>query len=223
MPSQFNGIGGGVKRLISEVKIGDCVIGYEAVRSRARKSKWNHFQGRLAEIEKLMHHRHGPLVPETDDALIYAEVIASLSYVEFGQEFVSVVLAWSAKWLPWARKADIEEIIYDRTKVRFSPLTADALGHALHVSFTERCALDLRTIGSFDFSKRERSKLQKQKRQEHDRERKSVQRRAAGALTRIEYLEKSHSRSRPWEFFGVCRRTWENRGKPEPVDYGRAE
>ncbi|EJC79212.1 hypothetical protein Rleg4DRAFT_0803 [Rhizobium leguminosarum bv. trifolii WSM2297] len=203
-------------RDVSAVKVGDCLLGYKAVRRRARGGRWNHFRGRMREIEKLIRHRHGDIVPEADDALIYVEVIASLAFVEFGQEFVDVVLGWAARWLPWAGKADVEEIIYERTKVRFSPLSADALGHALHLSYAERCALDIRTIGAFDVPKGNRAKLQKEKRRQRDRSRKDEQRRAAGARPRADYLANSFSQARPWEAFGISRRTWERRGKPMP-------
>ncbi|ANK85662.1 MULTISPECIES: hypothetical protein [unclassified Rhizobium] len=206
----------GLARDVTAVKIGDCLLGYKAVQRRMRGGRWNHFRGRMREIEKLIRHRHGAIVPEADDALIYVEVIAGLAFVEFGEGFVEVVLGWAARWLPWARKAAIEEIIYERTKLRFSPLTADALGHALHLSYAERSALDIRTIGAFDVPKAKRAKLQKAKRRQRDRSRKEEQRRAAGAVTRADYLDNSLSAARPWEAFGISRRTWERRGKPMP-------
>ncbi|PDT03544.1 hypothetical protein CO666_13250 [Rhizobium chutanense] len=206
----------GFSRDVTAIKLGDCLLGYKAVQRRAQGGRWSHFHGRMREIERLIRHRHGAIVPEADDALIYVEVIAGLALVEFRQEFAEVVLGWSARWLPWAGKACIEEIIYERTKVRFSPLSADALGHALHVSYAERCALDIRTIGAFDVPKRKRAKLQKEKRRQRDRSRKEEQRRAAGAIPRADYLANSFSTARPWEAFGISRRTWERRGKPMP-------
>ncbi|NEJ71231.1 hypothetical protein GR197_11895 [Rhizobium phaseoli] len=206
----------GLARDVSAIKVGDCLLGYKAVQRRARGGRWNHFRGRMREIEKLIRYRHGDIVPEADDALIYVEVIASLALVEFKDAFVDVVLGWAARWLPWAGKADIEEVIYERTKVRYSSLSADALGHALHLSYSERCALDTRTIGAFDVAKGKRARLQKQKRRQRDRSRKEQQRRAAGALTRSDYLANSLSQARPWEAFGISRRTWERRGKPMP-------
>ncbi|MBX5045278.1 hypothetical protein [Rhizobium lentis] len=206
----------GLARDVTAVKIGDCLLGYKAVQRRMRGGRWNHFRGRMREIEKLIRHRHGEIVPEADDALIYVEVIASLAFVEFRQAFVEVVLGWAARWLPWAGKGAIEEIIYERTKVRYAPLTADALGHSLHLSYAERSALDIRTIGAFDVPKTKRANLQKGKRRRRDRSRKEEQRRAAGALSRADYLGNSLSTTRPWEAFGISRRTWERRGKPMP-------
>ncbi|KEC75589.1 hypothetical protein RLPCCGM1_c0968 [Rhizobium leguminosarum bv. phaseoli CCGM1] len=206
----------GLARDITAIKIGDCLLGYKAVQRRMRGGRWNHFRGRMREIEQLIRHRHGEIVPEADDALIYVEVIASLAFVEFKEGFVEVVLGWAARWVPWAGKAVIEEIIYERTKVRFSPLSADALGHALHLSYAERCALDIRTIGAFDVPKTKRAKLQKAKRRQRELSRKEKQRRAAGAAPRADYLANSLSQSRPWEAFGISRRTWERRGRPMP-------
>jgi hypothetical protein len=198
-------------RDITAIKIGDCLLGYKAVQRRMRGGRWNHFRGRMREIEKLIRHRHGEIVPEADDALIYVEVIASLAFVEFKEGFVEVVLGWAARWVPWAGKAAIEEIIYERTKVRFSPLSADALGHALHLSYAERCALDIRTVGAFDVPKAKRAK-----RRQREQSRKEQQRRAAGAVPRADYLANSLSQSRPWEALGISRRTWERRGRPMP-------
>ncbi|ARO30099.1 hypothetical protein NXC14_CH02162 [Rhizobium sp. NXC14] len=210
------GLAEGLTRDITAITIGDCLLGYKAVQRRMRGGRWNHFRGRTREIEKLIRHRHGEIVPEADDALIYAEVIAGLAFVEFKEGFVEVVLGWAARWLPWAGKAAIEEIIYERTRVRFAALTADALGHALHLSYAERSALDIRTIGAFDVPKAKRAKLQKEKRRQRERSRKEEQRRAAGAVSRAEYLGNSLSAARPWEAFGISRRTWERRGKPMP-------
>lgn len=207
----------GTRRERREVRIGQCLLGYETVRKFRRKSKWSHFRGRAAEIEKLIRHRHGQIIPETDDAFLYLEVISNLTFVEFGEDHARVALAWAARWLPWAAKAAVEEVIYERTKVRYRPLSTDALGHALHVSYEERSMLDLRTIGAFDVSKGQRARIQKKKRRDRDRHRKAIQRKLAGAVSRAEYLAQSLSQTKPWEAFGVCRRTWEKRGRPSPV------
>lgn len=203
-------------RKIAAVKVGGCILGYETIRQKRRKGTWKHFRGRLAEIEKIVRHRHGPVIPETDDAFIYPEVIASLAFVEYREDFADVVLGWCAKWMPWAPHHQVEELIYERTQVLFSPLSADALGRKLHLSLAERCALDIRTIGAFDSTKRQRTQQQKQKRRQRDRDRKSKQRRAAGALTRETYLANALTQTRPWESFGLSRRQWERNGKPSP-------
>ncbi len=74
-------------------------------------------------------------------------------FVEFGDQFVDIVKGWCGRWMPWAATKVVEELIYERTKVRYSSLTADALGKALHLSYAERTALKIRTIGSYDVSK----------------------------------------------------------------------
>ncbi|MBB4215437.1 hypothetical protein FHT79_002606 [Rhizobium sp. BK212] len=72
----------GLARDVTTIKLGDCLLGYKVVQRRMRVSRWNHFRGRVREIEKLIRHRHGDIVPEADDALIYVEVIASLAFVD---------------------------------------------------------------------------------------------------------------------------------------------
>lgn len=203
-------------RQLEIVKIGDCLLGYKAMQKKIRRSPWNHFLGRMREIEKIIKHRHGSYLPNTDDAFIYVQAIADLALVQYGEGFVDIVHAWCTRWLPWAAKADLDVIIYEKTKVRYSPLTADALGHLLHVSYSERLLLDLRTIGAHDVCKRQRAKIQKSKTRQRDRERKAAERRTQGAVPRSEYLAASVTKGRPWESFGCSRRTWERRGKPEP-------
>jgi hypothetical protein len=91
----------GLARDVTAIKIGDCLLGYKAVQRRMRASRWNHFRGRMCEIEKLIRHRHGEIVPEADDALIYVEVIAGLALVEFKEEFVDVVLVGAVAAMGW--------------------------------------------------------------------------------------------------------------------------
>lgn len=208
--------GKGAARTIHEEKVGNCILGYRAVKAKAHHSKWSHFKGRLRDIETLIKARHGNVVPDTDDAFIYAEVISNLAYVEFGEDFVGMVEGWCARWMPWASRLAIEEVIYERTKVRFAPLTADALGHHLRLSYEERSTLNIRTIGAHDVTKRQRMQMQKQLRRARDQERKERERRAAGAISRAEFLANSLTQKQPWCAFGISRRTWERRGKPMP-------
>ncbi|PJI42629.1 MAG: hypothetical protein CTR54_09015 [Rhizobium sp.] len=204
------------ERQIVQKKIGECVLGYQALVTSVRKSRWSHFRGRMREIEKLIKDRHGQVVPETDDAFIYLECICNLLFVEYNDQFIDKARQWGRRWYPWATLQQLEEVAYERTKVSFTPLTADALGHALHLTYEERQRLGIRTIGACDVSKRQRQQIQNRLRRLRDCERKREKRRQAGKKTRDEYLATSVSATKPWQEYGICRRTWEKRGKPNP-------
>jgi hypothetical protein len=80
-------------------------------------------------------------------------------------------------------------------------LSADNLARFLGVTYAQRQALGITTIGSINVGKRARKELRKRK----DRLAKERRRRAQGARHRSESL----SRTRPWEAMNMSRRTWE--------------
>jgi hypothetical protein len=77
---------------------------------------------------------------------------------------------------------------------------ADDLGTYLRLTDAERTAWRIRTIGGYDFSKRQRT----MRRRQQDRERKARQRRAAG----IRPIVQSFSKIRPWESLNMSRTKW---------------
>jgi hypothetical protein len=98
-------------------------------------------------------------------------------------------------------------------------LTADNLARFLGVTFAQRQALRLTTIGSVNVKKRARKELRKR----HDRLAKKRKRRANGVLARAEYLANSLSTTKPWEKLGMSRRTWErHRNKPRDASVSAA-
>jgi hypothetical protein len=80
---------------------------------------------------------------------------------------------------------------------------ADPLAKFLGVTFAQRQALGLQTIGSVDVKKRARKELRKRR----DRKNKEKLRRARGMRPQSQSL----TRTKPWEKDGVSRRTWERR------------
>lgn len=207
----------GKRRNIEEVRLGGAVLGYKALNAKLRKSKWNHAQGRTRDIERVIRHRHGEAVPMSDDASIYAEAIAAIYYVEFSEDdYVKHTSAWIGRWYPWADRHYVEMIVYERAKVRYQPISQEALGRMLRLSYAERQELDIRTIGACDVTVAQRRKIQVEKKREADRLTKQAKRRAAGVQTRADYLANSHTQTKPWEAYRVSRRTWERWGKPNP-------
>jgi hypothetical protein len=82
---------------------------------------------------------------------------------------------------------------------------ADRLAKYLGVTYAQRLALGITTIGSIDVGKRARKELRKrQNRLAHERGR-----RAMGMRPQSESL----SRTKPWEKEGMSRRTWYRRNK----------
>lgn len=80
---------------------------------------------------------------------------------------------------------------------------ADPLAKLLGVTYAQRQALGLQTIGSVDVKKRARKELRKRR----DRKNKEKIRRAR----RMRPQSQSLSRTKPWEALGMSRRTWERR------------
>jgi hypothetical protein len=85
--------------------------------------------------------------------------------------------------------------------------TADNLARFLGVTYAQRQALGIRTIGSIDVKKGARRVL----RQRKDRLYRERKRRAAGARPRAEYEANSLSRIKPWLAEGISRSTWERK------------
>jgi cytosine/adenosine deaminase-related metal-dependent hydrolase len=86
-------------------------------------------------------------------------------------------------------------------------LSADNLARFLGVTYAQRQALRLTTIGSVNVGKRARTVLRKRRACLREERR----RRATGAIPRAEYEAKSLSATKPWKELGISRRTWERR------------
>jgi hypothetical protein len=93
--------------------------------------------------------------------------------------------------------ADAEALV-EATRPR--KIKADDLAKLLGVTYAQRKALGIKTIGACDITKRARKELRKR----DDRERKAKARRAAGAKPHSQSL----ARTAPWLAEGISRRTW---------------
>jgi hypothetical protein len=83
--------------------------------------------------------------------------------------------------------------------------SADNLARFLGVTYAQRQALRLTTIGSVNVKRRDRREI----RRIRDKVKKEQKRRAAGVRPRAEYEATSLSRTQPWRTLGITRRTWE--------------
>jgi hypothetical protein len=170
---------------------------------------------RVREIAMLVLHRHRGL-PGTDDRSIYLEAAAyHLKPRDGDLEFA--LTNWARRLGGALPAREINRIV---KKIRAKPrrFRADTMGKLLRVTYDERTALQLSTIGCYDVSKAERSRWGKERRRLKEQGR----RRNKGAVPREQYLAKSLSRRRPWLAEGISRRTWYRR-RQAPVAQVRAD
>jgi hypothetical protein len=97
-------------------------------------------------------------------------------------------------------EAEASEITEEASICR-KHLSADNLAKFLGVTYAQRQALHLTTIGSIDIKKRARKELRKRR----DRMAKERKRRSLGMRPQSESL----SATQPWRELGMSRRTWE--------------
>ncbi|TJW51141.1 MAG: hypothetical protein E5X65_24795 [Mesorhizobium sp.] len=191
-----------------KLKLGKCVLSEK--QRNGSTCRFSLELLRLREIEKIIHHRHGRFIPETDDGDIYIEAAA---FARCGQD----MREWCHRWAPWMAD-DLDEVIsaIERRASRLKHMQgADAVATMLLVTMAERTALDLHTVGACDVSKKGRDKLAKNRKREQDRTRREQKRKAAGAKNRVSYEAESDAQIRPWEAMNMSRRTWYRKGKPE--------
>ena len=89
---------------------------------------------------------------------------------------------------------------------------ADSLAAWLGITYVERQALHIRTIGSVNVKKRGRTELRKRSKRMAQESR----RRSRGVQARVQYENSSLSASRPWEKLNMSRRTWYRRQNQRP-------
>jgi hypothetical protein len=95
--------------------------------------------------------------------------------------------------------------IIEEASITRKHLTADNLARFLGVTYAQRQALRLTTIGSVNVGKRARKEMRKRS----DRLAKEAKRRAAGMRPQSESL----SATKPWRELGMSRPTWYRRNK----------
>ena len=200
-----------------KVTIGKCVLSERPKRSFERRFSLGIM--RLREIERIIVARYGPILPETDDIDVFFRVVAlSCS----GQDLTD----WARRWAPWSlsRAEELIEPHEEESTGRVRMLRADAVASLLRVTFEEREALGLNTIGACDVSKAIRKRIVRKRKRERDRQRNKEKRRAAGTKSRETYLQGSLSANKPWQVEGISRAAWYRRQRetsPSRVVYIR--
>jgi hypothetical protein len=156
---------------------------------------------RVSEITALVRHRHRRL-PDTDDRCIYLEMVA-LHLKPRDGDLAFALEQWCYRVGAVLSKEEINGTI-EKVQAKSLQYRADTLGKVLRVTYAERSALRITTIGCYDVPKVERTR----RRKERHRLSQQARRRAQGVIPREQYLAKSISRQQPWQAAGVSRATW---------------
>lgn len=163
---------------------------------------------RISELERIYRHRFGGRFPNNKDGLNALTVMAEHFIQRSAPE---MVVGWIQARAPWVDDVTAAAIAGDAME-RTSRQTAGQLGWRIKLTIEERRKLRIRTIRAAGQTDADIVADRKAR----DRERKAIERRAAGCKPRAQYEAESLSQTRPWERFGISRRTWERRGKPMP-------
>jgi hypothetical protein len=168
---------------------------------------------RLREIEKLIRHRHGMVIPETDDpSYIEAAAFAINALLSTRDEIDKLdehISGWCNRFAPWAlsRAAELVRPILLRLRGRIYDLTGDEVARLLNVTYDEWLEFRFKTIRQAQLPKEQFNSLRRNNKKKRDRERQALKRREQGATSHSQSL----SRTKPWEAEGISRRTWERR------------
>lgn len=162
----------------------------------------------LAKLFRARYQRFGEVaaLPDDDsgrdDLLIAVDHLAALAHP------AKHVRQWIELWAPWLTLVEFNELVASRMLTR-QVWTADALAWRLKLTWEDRQALGITTIGAIDMPKGARKK----RRRKRDQERKSKTRLSAGAKPRRTYERNSLEHKQPWKELGISRRTWFRRNR----------
>jgi len=163
---------------------------------------------RRKELQRLFTFRWGSTLPDDDagrdDAAVMAHTIANLP--GNASHHIEMFLEVSAPWMP----RDEVECLLAEVSLNPRRFQADPLAERLGLTERERSHLGIRTIGAIDLPQAERQR-RRRRRQSDNRTR---LRRANGVKPRAAYEALSASKNKPWEAFGMSRRSWYRAGKP---------
>ena len=166
---------------------------------------------RLCELERLWNVRYGGVLPNddagTDDLWIAAQLIR-----HHQGDISAKILAWARKWAPWCSSDEACRLAAHVVRRPYK-FTADVLAEKVGLTYAERMALGIKTIGSTDVDQAERERLRRQRSRANEKKK----RHAKGAVPRSTYEETSNESLRPWEDEGISRATWYRRRRASRV------
>lgn len=178
-------------------------------RSRGRGSNWSPNRQRLAEVTKLIDHRHGGRC-DTDDGYAYLEA-ALPALIELAGGFAATsfeaqITAWASFSVPLLTADEITTCIIAARKRNADQRlhwTARKMGELLRLSIAEREHLEIRMIRPAGMTDRQFADYTRAR----DAARKMAAARKAGSRPQAESAE----RQQPWIALGMSRRTYYRR------------
>jgi hypothetical protein len=173
---------------------------------------------RLDDFQKLITYRHGSLqLPSGERDLLMLLYGVGMSYLVDGPEQLRREMYTLADdicgWPEHETKARLSSV-FSRMAAACRGERIEYFGGQRDPRYRYRDATMVEMLGVTDQEMRVlhlRHLVTDDIKREHDRDRKTAERRAAGAIPRGTYLAGSLSRLRPWEHEGLSRRTWERR------------
>ena len=164
---------------------------------------------RNAEFDRCVADKVGTVFPDDDHGrdLLFAALHLKIPRGE-GEPGLRRYMRRMAPWLGEDEAGRLLDWVFAK-QYRYG---ADKLAELFALTDDDRRRRGIRTIGAVDVPREARLA----RRRASKNARRKAKRRASGMKSRAEYESASASRNRPWEAFGISRRTWERRGKPAP-------
>lgn len=169
---------------------------------------------RLSGLERLWTVRYGGVLPNDDAGADDLWIAAQLIRQRRG-DIVAKVVAWARVWAPWCSAEEAAALAAHVVKRPYN-FTADVLAEKIGLTYAERQALGIKTIGSTDVGPAERERLRRQRSRANEKKK----RRDKGVMSREVYEQSSNESVRPWEDEGISRATWYRRRRAARVDEG---
>jgi hypothetical protein len=197
------------------------------------RRSFNRNTKRIGDLKRLFRHRYGLTLPNDDAGRIDLFCLA-YHLVKVVSDPKRALSTWAEVSAPWATAMDLAAAV-ERAE-RFVDLEnredgavgwSDAdLGIRLGLTYGERSAAGLTTIAPCDLGEAEFLEKQRANKRALDALRKKKRRRAAGVLSREDYLKTTLIAKAPWKDEGISRGTWYRRQKAAtrnvvPLDWAR--
>jgi hypothetical protein len=178
-----------------------------------RTREFSRAELRIAEINRLIEHRHGGEIPENDDPFDgFTVVVAFTVRAEFHDEAARkrFLMTWVSRAKPWIadRSSHVDQLL---TKMHPSGkhLKDRTAGEMVNLKAAERSSLRIRTMSPADMTPLQFAKARREAKRIADRERAARKRLEQGAKPQ----ELSLAKTRPWEVAGCSKATWYRRQK----------
>jgi hypothetical protein len=157
---------------------------------------------RVRDLNKLLQHRHGYRLPDTDAGRAFAVVMVQHLARLQGFDVFQRIPSWCELYAPFLELGEVSALLNEAVNAP-KYWKAIALGWHLRISTHERRLCRITTIQAFDrdiiIEGREKKTRRTAARQ--------ALRRKAGVKTRDQYLEDVKS-AQPWRALGISRRTY---------------